>query len=223
MQSGFHNYRFLDALKISDADVKLSSELTCCVGKKNFSNVENVTYFGFVTKDSIKIKISGMKDIELTENQFFAINKSFQIEGSGQAVVFTKFNYQGMINFGGPIENFGRLSYIDNCRTTILVHPNKVGDPCLHHLLFPARTQQSAHSHPTERLGYVNKGSGDCVLASQRIALNKGDVFLIKPNILHHFESSSEGLEVISYHPDSNTGPTDEVHPMRSATFVERD
>lgn len=118
--------------------------------------------------------------------------------------------------------HFGRLMYIDSCSTTILFHPARMGDPCLYQLLFPPKLVQTPHMHPTKRFGVVSNGSGYCHMQDKKIELNKGDVFMIPRATLHGFESLNNGLEVISYHPDSNIEPTDDLHPMKSATCIRK-
>ena len=60
---------------------------------------------------------------------------------------------------GGPIERAGRLRYIDGCTDSLLIPPWRMGEACLNHLHIPAGTKQTMHTHPSDRIGVVFKGS----------------------------------------------------------------
>lgn len=176
---------------------------------------------------SFGIVIEGKIDIEWAESSFtlgagmyFSVPGAFRIQGGGEAAIFQRHGYRGLFSIGGPVEKSGRLTYIDHCTTTLICPPPRDGDPCLNLLSFPPSLKQSAHIHPTVRLGAVISGSGHCVLADGRHALKPGIAFVIEPNLLHSFESGPNGLNVIAYHPDSDGGPTDESHPMLNRTFL---
>lgn len=198
------------------------SILRCHNQKASNFNDKSSTHFGFVLAGKVNLQTTHLKSIELTQGCYFTVGDDLKIIGDGKVVVFSRLGYIGLTQFGGPIESFGRLMYIDTCSTTILSHPPRMGDPCLHQLLFPPKLVQTPHIHPTKRFGVVSSGSGYCHMQDQKFELNKGDVFVIPRATLHGFESLNHGLEVISYHPDSNVGPTDEMHPMKSATYIRK-
>lgn len=175
--------------------------------------------FGIVTRGKIQLH-SGGDSFSLREGMYFSVPGVCQIVGEGEAAVFQRHGYRGLFSIGGPVEQSGRLTYIDHCTTTLICPPPRDGDPCLNLLSFPANLKQSAHIHPTIRLGAVISGTGHCVLAAGRQALKPGMAFVIEPNLLHSFESGPDGLNVIAYHPDSDGGPTDESHPMLNRTYL---
>lgn len=151
---------------------------------------------------------------------YFALNGPLQLNVKGEVIVIERFGYRGLNEIGGPVEAEGRLAYIDNCRSTILVHPARKGDPVLNYLQFPPDVLQTMHFHPTVRMGIIFEGEGVCHLKDKDVPLKPGMVFYLPENTLHCFESKGEGLRIIAYHPDSDTGPTDENHPMLNRTYL---
>lgn len=139
--------------------------------------------------------------------------------------------YDGMRMFGGPIEAVGRLKYIDGCTDSLLVPPVKLGDPCLNHLHFPTDIDQTMHTHPSVRVGVVARGQGECVTPWGVIPMTEGTVFIIHPENgevhqaskvgSHAFRTRERTMDIIAWHPDSDFGPTDEVHPMINRTIVD--
>ncbi|MCC6138958.1 MAG: cupin domain-containing protein [Bdellovibrionaceae bacterium] len=187
--------------------------------KETYFNNETSTYYGFVLSGKVDIR-SGQSTVSLMQNQFFSLAGPVSLQGTAEVVLFERYGYRGLPSYGGPIESAGRLCYIDNCRTSILVHPARSGDPCLNLLTFPAETKQTMHIHPTVRLGVVVSGSGKCILKkASPISLMVGDIFVIPEGAEHCFESD-EGLSVVAFHPDTDVGATDQSHPMLNRTYI---
>jgi len=125
---------------------------------------------------------------------------------------------------GGPVERRGRLRYINQCSDTTLVQPVRRGDPCLNLLYFPPDIYQTAHTHPSDRIGVVVSGRGSCHVGREnfKVPLNPGTIFHIEPECLHRFSTDAgEELRVIAYHPDSDCGPDDDNHAMINRTIVD--
>jgi hypothetical protein len=150
---------------------------------------------------------------------YFSQPGSCQIRG-GRGVVISRLDWLGLRASGGPIEDTGRLRYIDGCTDTLLVAPTRLGDPCLNLLHIPAHTRQSSHTHPSLRAGIIASGGGRCVTPEGAFPLTEGLAFVITTGTLHAFHTDDDDLRVIAYHPDSDYGPTDEVHPMINRTVV---
>jgi quercetin dioxygenase-like cupin family protein len=142
------------------------------------------------------------------------------VEG-GCGVVITDRSHRGLFQIGGPAESRGRLRYIDGCSDTVLVAPVVRGNPCLNLLHVPADTVQSDHEHPSARIGLVLAGEGWCVLDHERRALMlPGSVFVLPAHATHRFETGpGDELLVMAWHPDSDSGPTDDDHPMLNRTL----
>lgn len=174
------------------------------------------THFGFVQAGPAELSC-GAGTFRIRSGMYFAVPGEMQI-GGGNGVVITRLGHHGFFHLGGPIEDTGRLRYIDGCTDSLLIPPIIKGDPCLNLLDLPPKTRQSAHTHSSLRLGLVIRGRGSCHTAEQRIPLAPGLPFLIRAEGIHCFHTEDEPLLVLAYHPDSDFGPTHEDHPMINRT-----
>lgn len=188
-------------------------------GEQTFSK-EGSTYYGYVYSGSSSLLSSSLA-MHLRPRHYFCLNEDFTLKG-GQGIVIERVGYRGMNSVGGPVENWGRLKYIDGCTDSLLVAPVKMGDPCLNALFFPENIDQTAHTHPSMRVGMVIDGRGSCVTPEGEFTLEPGRVFIIHEDGRHRFRTGpGEGLTVVAYHPDSDFGPQDEDHPMINRTIVD--
>jgi len=142
-----------------------------------------------------------------------------EVEG-GRGLAIIVPGWRGIRQIGGPLEATGRLRYIDGCTDTVLAAPPRRGDPCLNHLHIPAGTLQSAHTHPSVRIGIIARGEGACVTPGARHALAPGMGWIIPAGKTHAFHTTTASLDVIAWHPETDVGPVDEDHPMLNRTFV---
>lgn len=181
---------------------------------------DGATHYGLVTEGEALLQ-QGRDEFPLRAGMFFVIPGRGRIIGSaGRGLVIARLCYQGLRQIGGPIEATGRLRYIDGCTDTLLVCPPRLGEPCLNHLHIPPRTSQTAHTHPSERIGVILGGAGECRTPEGVWRLTPGMGWRIPTGSLHSFFTESESLDVIAWHPDSDFGPTDENHPMVNRTFI---
>lgn len=182
------------------------------------SKDETATHYGFAQEYSV-LKAAGATYI-LKAGMYFAVPGAIEMDG-GSGVIITRLNYKGLFSIGGPIEPLGRLRYIDGCTDTLLINPPRLGDPCLNHLHFPPGIQQTMHTHPSVRIGIVTKGKGRCVTPDGEYPLVPGVGWFLPVESAHCFYTDDESMDVIAWHPDSDTGPSDEDHPMLNRTYVE--
>ena len=176
-------------------------------------------------------------DVALTAGMYGCVNWGNLVimSGSEVLVVFHK-HHQAMHTFGGPVEERGRLTYIDGCTDSLLVPPVRKGDPCLNLMYFPKNISQRSHTHPSIRVGVVAEGYGECITPFGNSELRTGDVFLIYPENgetamgldgqyhrvgTHAFRTGNNTMRIVAFHPDSVAGPTDESHQMLNATVVD--
>lgn len=181
------------------------------------------TYFGFVAEGEINLEQENPERRERTlyRGDFFSVVGPARIRSQGKGMMNAVFEYRGFNLYGGPIEEKGKLSYIDGCTDTLLIPPVRLGDPCFNHLHFPKNTTQTPHTHPSIRTGVIYRGSGECVLeGDKRIPLSPGKVFIIKPDVVHSFNTLEDCMDVIAFHPDSDVGMTDSNHPMINRTII---
>jgi len=163
--------------------------------------------------------------------QYFSLADGGQLSiQTEHAIVFAvqRLGYLGWNTIGGPIEQRGRLRYIDGCSDSLLLSPIKKGDPCLNHLHFPEGIDQTAHTHPSLRAGIVARALGECRVPQTgsedlySMDLKPGRIFVIPRDGLHAFATlKGQSMDVIPYHPDSDFGPENEEHPMVNRTLVD--
>lgn len=183
------------------------------------------TYFGFVLRGSTRVETEGFEGTYGTGG-YFSCPGPASVNADGTLVLIQRFGYRGMLA-GGRIEDEGRLAYIDGCSDSVLVPPARQGDPVFNFLHFPPGILQSVHSHPSIRLGVVARGSGasfgpDRQGGEWERPLSPGAVFMLEPHEMHAFRTTGSGtsMDVIAYHPDSDWGPTDGIHPMLNRTYL---
>jgi quercetin dioxygenase-like cupin family protein len=185
------------------------------------------TTFGFVVDGRASLHAEGL-DATVSAGAFFAIPGSFSLDVSDAKVVCVeRAGFRGLQSLG-RIEDKGRLAYIDGCSDTVLCTPARLGDPVFNHLHFPPGIVQTLHSHPSIRIGVVARGNGTAYGPADKSGkagwerpLVKGAVFLLHAHEIHAFRTSGGGsMDIIAYHPDSDWGPTDGVHPMINRTYL---
>lgn len=182
---------------------------------------EEGTVFFFLQQGEAHIETSSMQ-VQLKLGMYFSLSEKAKVtllKGAKGVSVHVK-NFRSLNSIGGPLETTGRLKYIDGCSDTLLISPSKLGEPCLNLLHFPKNTKQTSHHHPSFRFGMVVSGKGECVSEKGRESLLPGDVFFIPPFVKHNFNTVDESMNVVAFHPDSDWGPTDEVHPMINKTIL---
>jgi quercetin dioxygenase-like cupin family protein len=192
-------------------------------GKNSFDFTEESTLWGFVQSGNTNINVDG-HDWSLRSGQWFNLTgRKITLNFSEKSSVYitARFDYIGLNSIGGPIEATGRLQYIDGCTDTLLAFPPIQGDPCLNLLHFPPGINQTMHTHPSTRTGMVSSGTGFCVTPDDEIELSASFVFYLPQNTKHNFTTQDSVMNVVSYHPDSDWGPTHEKHPMINRTWVD--
>ena len=182
---------------------------------------EGETAFGFVYSGAAWTERSGLRQ-QLHTEMFFSIPGPASVI-SLHGFVCVRKNYRGVPMWGGPLEVAGRLKYIDGCSDTLLLAPPVKGDPCLNYLHVPPGVSQTPHTHPSARAGCVVSGAGFCRVAGRTVDLLPGTIFILPADELHSFHTSDQPLRIVVYHPDSDFGPTDEVHPMINRTIITKD
>jgi quercetin dioxygenase-like cupin family protein len=179
------------------------------------------THFGFVLEGTPRLA-APFGSYRLQPGMYFAAPWPTAVE-RGRGLVVTAPGHRGFFHLGGPVEPTGRLRYIDGCTDSLLIPPIRRGDPCLNLLHVPPHTRQTAHTHPSARVGLVIRGTGYCDTPDGGVPLAAGLAFVIRAGGLHAFRTGADGLLVLAYHPDSDSGPTDDRHPMLDRTVIPTD
>jgi len=231
--------------QIDARDTMYPSLMTVLAGDVQDVGDRCSTTYGFVVAGLFTVSSrEGTFQFEAEGGSFFAAPGASVVtarEPDGKVVLITRWGYRAIPHFG-VLEKKGRLSYIDGCSDSLLVPPQRLGDPCLNHLHFPTDILQRQHTHPSIRMGVVVRGRGvawrgkrgevEDVAAYVRDArdegnlvwsheLHAGGVFMLEEQELHSFATrSDEGMDIVAFHPDSDWGPTDETHPMLNRTHL---
>lgn len=164
--------------------------------------------------------VSAMGRITLKPEMYFA----FAGEGvlrSKSAVAITRHGYKGFNTIGGPVENSGRLRYIDGCTDSLLIGPPVVGDPCFNLLHFPRNIRQTMHTHPSLRCGITVSGKGRAIFPDGEVPLKPGKCWFLQTGGEHCFHTDDSEMLVTAWHPDTDTGPGHRDHPMLNRTIIE--
>ena len=181
------------------------------------------TLYGTVWRGEAHIEVDGVAKT-IGEKEYFSIpvRDRLTLAGNADGFAVLRLDYFGLPCIGGPVENRGRLKYIDGCSDTLLIPPPRRGEPCFNLLHFPPDIDQTLHTHPSIRVGLIHSGSGQCRVAAGTEDLAPGRLFVLYPDAIHGFSTlGTDGMTLTVYHPDSDFGPTDEEHPMLNRTYVE--
>ena len=216
--TAFHPFELAPAARVDLRADRSPTLVTAWAGDRETELPATGTHFGFVHDGPTELGCAS-GTFRVTTGMYFAVPGPLRIRG-GCGLLVTAEHYRGFFHLGGPVEETGRLRYIDGCTDSLLVPPVLLGDPCLNLLHIPPGTRQSAHTHPSVRVGLIVRGYGECVTPGGRFPLRPGLAFVIAADSLHSFHTDREPLLVIAYHPDSDFGPTHECHPMINRTIL---
>jgi hypothetical protein len=188
-----------------------------------FSNMYGYVHQGTLTLPNNKVVTNG-------EYFSFYTHDATRIEYTGKITVFTRIGFHGQDMIGGPVEEKGRLCYMDGCSDSLLIYPPRQGDPSASLLVFPQKIKQTYHTHPSIRLGVVISGSGYACInprededgnqTESRYGLEAGMLFCLEEHELHRFCTEYNGMRIMAYHPDGDWGPTDHNHSMINRTYI---
>lgn len=180
----------------------------------------SATHYGYVQSGEATIEFIG-GGFRIRSGMYFSVPGALAIHGDGRGFVASRLGYHGFFQIGGPVETYGRLTYIDGCSDSLIIPPVVMGDPCLNLLYLPPGTRQTGHTHPSCRLGMIVEGSGRCLTRDATYRLAAGMTFEIAADAWHSFHTDDEPLRVIAWHPDSDCGPTNQDHPMINRTLID--
>jgi mannose-6-phosphate isomerase-like protein (cupin superfamily) len=181
------------------------------------------TVFGFVLDgDNAILRRRGTHPVSLPVGSYFSVKTGEgELSTPGGRLLLI---YQREADFpfmvGGPIEQSGRFRYIDGCTDSMLIPPWRLGEACLNLLHIPSHVEQTMHTHPSDRIGVVVSGTGQCVTPEGVTDLVPGMLWRIPADGLHRFRTEGDSIRIVAWHPDSDTGPTDDDHAMLRRTLV---
>jgi quercetin dioxygenase-like cupin family protein len=174
--------------------------------------LRNANFFG----DNVKF---------INVNATFCINHKFTIEcaenSSAVVIEYLGLHLLESRYFVQDNLDLGNLSYIDGGTNTTAVNPGRLGDPVVNYVHFPAHMYQTLHTHPSHRIGLVLKGKGQIELNdNEYYDLCEGEAFFMRRNELHNFITNEEDVILFVFAPDSGTGPTDDINPLKVRTYI---
>lgn len=178
--------------------------------------------FGYVVDGSNAIlRRFGGYGYPIMSGSFFVIDPMrFELTNPGGRILLITRKGANFPFTLGTVERVGRLRYIDGCTDSLIIPPWKLGEACLNHLHIPPRVEQTMHTHPSDRIGVVFDGYGECVTPDGSVDLKPGLIWRVPAGAPHRFRTGEESLDIVAFHPDSDFGPTDEAHPMLNRTDV---
>lgn len=209
------------------------------------------TYYGMITDGRARlIDVASQNESILRAGMVFRMAGPMVLNASGgTAMIVERMHFKGYPTIAGPLEETGRLKYVNGCTDSLIIPNEKKGDPCLNHLHIPAGIDQTFHDHPSSRIGVIFKGAGVCltptdgfdlnamvplpfadvedrainpksVVGWDRHELEEGMGWYIPTGLLHSFHTEEKALDVLAWHPETESGPTDEDHPMSNRTMI---
>lgn len=179
--------------------------------------------FGFVLDGENAVLRHARVPHGMPSGSYFVANTGAGVEltsPGGRILLVFQAGADFPFTLGGPIEPRGRLRYIDGCTDSLIIPPWRKGEACLNLLHIPAGIEQTMHTHPSDRIGVVVDGSGQCVTPEGTTELERGMIWRIPADGLHRFRTEGDGLRIVAWHPDSDFGPTDDCHPMLNRSMV---
>lgn len=158
-------------------------------------------------------------------NGAFCTNKHYKIScGANASAAIVSFPGLALLESRYYVQDtldIGNLSYMDGGSNTTAVNPGRLGDPVVNYVHFPPNMHQTLHTHPSHRIGLILKGNGKIELDNDEFFdVNEGEVFYMRRYTLHNFITLDEPVIMFVFAPDSGTGPTDEVNPLKIRTYV---
>jgi len=193
-----------------------------CGEGNSISKITN-NIFDFINGTIFGVVLDGCATVNgrlVNTGEYFCRTSPVTIEAKGTTATFIRNDWIGDNVIAGTIAAKGNVKYIDGCTDSLLVCPPKLGDPCLNALYFPPHTNQTFHTHPSQRLGAILSGKGYACMEDGEIPLTLNTVFILETGNVHRFRTEEDPMVVIAYHPDSDWGPTDETHPMINRTII---
>ncbi|MBX7139159.1 MAG: AraC family ligand binding domain-containing protein [Oligoflexia bacterium] len=214
----FQTFSSFDPTTLAIVDGSGTSQFEIWNGEYCNDESEARTSFGYVGKGGVELRTPQGK-FNLREGMYFGAPSQFSLHGTA-GILFTKKGFTGVLTIAGPVEELGRLKYIDGCSDSVLIQPLVKGDPCFNFLSLPQGIDQTAHTHPTVRLGQIISGEGYCETSSGQFPLRPGVSFVLPPDEIHSFHTPASSLRLVVFHPDTDTGPSHDDHPMLNRTIV---
>jgi mannose-6-phosphate isomerase-like protein (cupin superfamily) len=153
-------------------------------------------------------------------NGAFCVNSPYTVSGEGIVISFPGLRLLESRYYVQNELDIGNLTYIDGGTNTTAIGPSRLGDPVVNYVHFPANMYQTLHTHPSHRIGVIIKGKGKVELDNDLYEVLEGETFFMRRNELHNFVTEDSEVILYVFAPDSGTGPTDEINPLKIRTYI---
>jgi quercetin dioxygenase-like cupin family protein len=178
------------------------------------------TYYVLLKNSSYRSSRAEFREVDAA----MAVNSEFTVStGQGTACVIefpglhcleSRYYVQDQLDQGN-------LSYMDGGTNTTAINPGRLGDPVVNYVHFPPNMYQTLHTHPSHRVGLVLRGQGKIELDNNEFyPVREGEIFYMRRNELHNFITEDSAVILFVFAPDSGTGPTDEINPLKVRPYV---
>jgi hypothetical protein len=116
--SVFSSYRLLPGPLEDFTDGEFPTVL-CAWSGRTLARDATGTHFGFVHSGPAVLRCpSGTFSLEA--GMYFSVPGALSIE-RGTGILISRLDYHGFFHLGGPVEERGRLRYIDGCTDSLLI------------------------------------------------------------------------------------------------------
>jgi quercetin dioxygenase-like cupin family protein len=222
MMEGIETIKIFDISERTNSDMGNHKNPTyfCTWNNSTLTLSSGDSHFGFVYSGEITLTYEEM-DFTLKEGMYFCVPGKGFLKGTGSGFVASRIDVKCYFMVGGPVESEGRLKYINGCSDSLLIQPVLKGYPCFNFLHIPANVNQTAHTHPSVRIGLIISGQGICTTPNGNLDLLPGKIFILPEDSVHSFHTRENFLRIVVYHPDSDFGPTNDDHPMLNRTIID--
>lgn len=153
-------------------------------------------------------------------NGAFCVNQPYVVSGAGMVISFPGLRLLESRYYVQNELDIGNLTYIDGGTNTTAIGPSRLGDPVVNYVHFPANMYQTLHTHPSHRIGVIIQGAGKVELDNELYDVRAGETFFMRRNELHNFVTTDSEVILYVFAPDSGTGPTDEINPLKIRTYI---
>ncbi len=153
-------------------------------------------------------------------NGAFCVNSPYKVSGEGIVISFPGLRLLESRYYVQNNLDMGNLTYIDGGTNTTAIGPSRLGDPVVNYVHFPPNMYQTLHTHPSHRIGLIIKGRGKVELDNELYDVIEGETFFMRRNELHNFITEDSEVILYVFAPDSGTGPTDEINPLKIRTYI---
>jgi quercetin dioxygenase-like cupin family protein len=177
----------------------------------------------FILAKRANLNVGGVLQTAGCFGAYVNANLDMSINGDFLLVEIPGINFDGCVVRHLDPTLPGDLAYIDGCSNSVIVPPGRNGEPCINYLYFPPGIFQTAHTHPSVRIGYIMEGEGFAhVGEKKKLPLKQGDMFILEKHELHNFSTKDSSMSLLVFHPDSESGSTDEFNTMKSRTYIQK-